>query len=465
MKKLKISGKDLRSIGIKDDRALSITKNILEKYYKHTRKMDALDMVKKVIKHPDKFQKHPELGHVAKAIKQPEKSSKQSVSLSETKPYRIYGKDQIEQGALQQMETAMSLPISVKGALMPDAHQGYGLPIGGVVATKNQVIPYGVGMDIGCRMCLSIYNLDHSIIENHPHKLQKILNEHTRFGRSEFQDRKEHPIIDREEFQEIPFLKSLQKKAYDQLGTSGHGNHFVDVGILEIKEFIDEQRIAPGVYFAILSHSGSRGTGAEIARHYTKVASQLCELPKGAKSLAWLELTSQEGQEYWKAMNWAGDYSAANHHMIHQKLAKALGEEPLGILENHHNFAWKEMLPEDGEEFIVHRKGATPAKKDALGIIPGSMASPAYIVRGKGAPESLNSAAHGAGRRMSRGEAKRQFTTKALNDYLTTKGVLLMGGGTDESPMAYKDINEVMQHQEDMIDIIATFKPKIVRMG
>ncbi|MGM0498229.1 MAG: RtcB family protein, partial [Bacteroidota bacterium] len=272
MKKLKISGKDLRKAGIKNDRAASITKNVLQKHYKQLRKKDALEIVKKIINNPDKYWNHPELGQVAEAVKTPQKTASKSVKLSETKPYSIYGENHIEAGALDQMETAMKLPISVKGSLMPDAHQGYGLPIGGVLATKNEVIPYGVGMDIGCRMCMSIFPIDKDYIQSNTSKLKNILDEHTRFGRSEFNEKKEHSIMDREELKEISFLRTLKKKAYDQLGTSGHGNHFVDIGIVDIKESIKEKNLSPGKYFAILSHSGSRGTGAEIARYYTKVA-------------------------------------------------------------------------------------------------------------------------------------------------------------------------------------------------
>lgn len=270
--------------------------------------------------------------------------------------------------------------------------------------------------------------------------------------------------MDREELKEISFLRTLKKKAYDQLGTSGHGNHFVDIGIVDIKESIKEKNLSPGKYFAILSHSGSRGTGAEIARYYTKVASELCELPKGAKPLAWLDLSTQEGEEYWKAMTWAGDYSAANHHIIHDKLSKALGEKPIAMIENHHNFAWKETQP-NGEQWIIHRKGATPASKGALGVIPGSMASPAYIVEGLGNEESLNSAAHGAGRLMSRSAAKKQFTPNQLREHLAEKGITLIGAGTDEAPMAYKNINTVMAEQDDLVKKIAIFEPKIVKMG
>ncbi len=464
MKKLNLSGKDLRRIGIEEDKVISIAKNTMERYYKHQKKTEALEILKKVVKKPDKFLNHPELGKIAQNLTKTDHQPAQPVDLKERKPYTIYGKEGIEEGALEQMDTAMRLPISVKGALMPDAHQGYGLPIGGVLAAENAVIPYGVGMDIGCRMAMSIYALDPGKMFKDSAKLKNILLQNTRFEKAEFQDKKEHEVLDRTEFKEIKFLHSLQKKASDQLGTSGGGNHFVDLGILEIKVPIDELNLQPGKYFAILSHSGSRGTGAEIARHYTKIAADKCGLPKGARSLAWLDLDKAEGQEYWKAMNWAGDYSKANHEIIHTKLAKALNEQPLTRIENHHNFAWKEKIAEN-VEMIIHRKGATPAAKGQMGIIPGSMASPAFIVRGKGNEDALNSVAHGAGRKMSRGEAKRQFSKKELHEYLNQRNVILIGGDTDESPLAYKDINAVMNHQQDLIDILASFQPKIVRMG
>lgn len=464
MSKLNLRGKDLQRIGFADARAMSVAKNIMLKYYKHQSKEEALEILKKVHKNPGKFINHPQLGKIAEVLHEKSKSQKKiSVNLDPQKPYKIYGKEGIEKGALDQMTTAMQLPISLQGALMPDAHQGYGLPIGGVLATKNEVIPYGVGMDIGCRMCMSIYDLNVDQVQKNETRLKNLLTENTRFGNAEFKGPKNHPILERSELNEIGFLRTLKKKAHDQLGSSGHGNHFVDIGILEIKAYIPEQDLHPGKYFAILSHSGSRGPGAEIARHYTKIAMDKCDLPKGARALAWLDLSREEGIEYWKAMNWAGDYSAANHHVIHGKLTEALGNKPLAMIENHHNFAWKEKLF-SGVTAIIHRKGATPAHKDVLGIIPGSMASPGYLVRGKGNAETLNSAAHGAGRVMSRSQAKKQFQAKELQEMLNEKGVVLIGGGLDESPLAYKDINEVMQLQEDMVDILAEFKPKIVRM-
>jgi len=259
-------------------------------------------------------------------------------------------------------------------------------------------------------------------------------------------------------------LKTLHKKFVAQLGTSGHGNHFVDVGYVDIPEYSELIGIEPGKYFAVLSHSGSRNFGAEVCKHYTRVAQQQLGLKGEAGRLAWLELDTEAGQEYWAAMNLAGDYSHANHRIIHSRLAKAFGEEPIRILENHHNFAWKETL-ETGEEIIIHRKGATPADIGDVGIIPGTMASPAFIVTGKGNEEALKSAAHGAGRLVSRNQAKKTFSEKEMKKYLVEQGVELLGGGLDESPFAYKDIHQVMEYQKELVEINGMFYPKIVRMA
>ena len=185
-------------------------------------------------------------------------------------------------------------------------------------------------------------------------------------------------------------------------------------------------------------------------------------LPKDAKHLAWLDLNTQAGNEYWLAMNLAGDYASACHHTIHQKIAKAIGEKPLAMVENHHNFAWKEMY--EGKEVIVHRKGATPAGKNVLGIIPGSMTAPGFIVKGKGEPTSINSASHGAGRKMSRTKAMANITYEALQKELANYGVKLIGGGLDEAPFAYKNIDQVMQSQTELVDVLGKFYPAIVQM-
>ncbi|MEM1324639.1 MAG: RtcB family protein [Bacteroidota bacterium] len=162
-------------------------------------------------------------------------------------------------------------------------------------------------------------------------------------------------------------------------------------------------------------------------------------------------------------MSLAGDYASACHRHIHERVHEALGSELLARVENHHNFAWKEQLA-DGRDVIVHRKGATPAGKGVLGIIPGSMTAPAYIVQGKGESLSLQSASHGAGRQLSRTKAKKQFNYRDLKTHLKEKGVTLIGGGLDEVPFAYKDIQAVMSHQVDLVDIVGIFKPKVVRM-
>ena len=502
MKKLKLRGKDLQRIGLQDNRAASLAKTVMQKHYKGHNKAEALEILKQVKQNPKKFKNHPQLGKISEVLlehsgeKQPQGTNKTKKadtsnnlaasngvkaqktppmeaggrparikpSLGVAKSYVIFGGEGIEQGALRQMETAMQLPVALYGALMPDAHQGYGLPIGGVVATENQVIPYGVGMDIGCRMCMSIFDIQPEKIDQDRQGWIQLLESNTRFGRAEFSGPQDHPVLERKELKEIAFLRSLAQKAHDQLGTSGHGNHFVDIGVFELKAYLPEHDLHPGRYLGVLSHSGSRGAGAEIARHYTHIAMDKCQLPKGAKPLAWLELSWEAGIEYWMAMNWAGDYSAANHHLIHEGIARALGLQPVARIENHHNFAWRETLP-TGEEAIVHRKGATPAHQGILGIIPGSMASAAFIVRGKGSEESLNSAAHGAGRLMSRSQAKKQFKVKELEDLLQSRGVTLLGGGLEEPPQAYKDINEVMRLQQDIVEPLAVFKPKIVRMA
>jgi tRNA-splicing ligase RtcB len=349
---------------------------------------------------------------------------------------------------------------------MPDAHHGYGLPIGGVLATENAIIPYGVGVDIGCRMCLSIYDIPEQHFIDNSSQYKRELIAHTKFGAGNGyhgQYKANHEVLDSKAFKLNGFIRNLHDKAYTQLGTSGGGNHFVEWGIIEFAQDDAALEIPAGRYLALLSHSGSRGMGATIAGQYTRIAKELCKLPKEAANLAYLGLDTEAGQEYWQLMNLAGDYASACHHVIHQKLTKAIGGQLLARVENHHNFAWKEQ--HNGKEVIVHRKGATPAGKDVLGIIPGSMTAPGFLVRGKGEADAINSASHGAGRQMSRTLANKTYTRQMMRDLLRTSGVTLIGGGTDEAPGAYKDIHAVMQAQQALVDIVATFNPKMVRMA
>jgi tRNA-splicing ligase RtcB len=223
-----------------------------------------------------------------------------------------------------------------------------------------------------------------------------------------------------------------------------------------------------GEYLALLSHSGSRGTGAQVCDLYSKRAmARRSDLPKELKHLAWLTLDEEDGQEYWAAMNLMGRYAAGNHAVIHKYIAKKLGAEVILDIENHHNFAWKERHVVDGKEreVIVHRKGATPAGSGVLGIIPGSMATAGFVVRGKGQRESLHSASHGAGRVMSRSKALQSFTWSGVKKQLAAAGVELLSAGLDENPGVYKDIHTVMAAQTDLVDVLGKFEPRLVKMA
>ncbi len=464
-KKLKLRQKDLLAIGYPKGKAIGLAINIAIKHCKKQTKEAVLAQLKAVLDAPEEFQEDPIFGKITEELLETETVviNEEIELVAEPKTYKIYGLQHIEAGTLLQMDTAMRLPVTVKGALMPDAHQGYGLPIGGVLATNNAVIPYAVGMDIGCRMCLTVYDLPPAFLKKETRQLKEILQVNTKFGRSEFINPMDDAVLERSEFKEIKFLSPLHGKARKQIGSSGSGNHFVEFGVVEITEVKNEFNLPLGQYVGILSHSGSRGFGAYIARHYTQIAMNQCFLPKAAKHLAWLDLDTEAGMEYWLAMNLAGDYASACHAHIHHRLSKALGEQPIATIENHHNFAWKEQLT-DGQEVIVHRKGATPAGKGVLGIIPGSMTAPAFIVRGKGAAMAINSASHGAGRKMSRTKAKNSTTYNELKKHLKQQQVELIGGGLDEAPFAYKDIHQVMASQQHLVDVLGKFYPKIVRM-
>jgi tRNA-splicing ligase RtcB len=345
---------------------------------------------------------------------------------------------------------------------MPDAHVGYGLPIGGVLATLNSVIPYAVGMDIACRMKLTVLDLPISAIRGEEGRLRNVIEQATSFGvGGGFRKRKEHPVME-EDWSFSRILRQNKDRAAHQLGSSGSGNHFVEFGTLTLDR--DELDLNAGVYFALLSHSGSRGTGGDVATYYSKLAMQLHpELPNELMHLAWLDLDSDAGQEYWQAMELMARYAAANHYLIHKDIARLLGTRVLLDIENHHNFAWKEN--HFGQEVIVHRKGATPAGKGTIGIIPGSMATPGYVVRGKGVSESMNSASHGAGRRLSRTMTKSSYTWNDGKKFLAEHDVVLISAGLDEVPMGYKDIESVMSAQSDLVEIVARFDPKLVKMA
>lgn len=464
MSKLKLRGKDLRAIGYPEGPVISIAMNIMEKNYKFEKEEDVMNLLRSILAAPVEYENDAVLGLIARQLLPKPADESTEISLNHTGvSFSIFGSEHIEQGALNQMYQAAKLPIAIAGALMPDAHSGYGLPIGGVLATENAVIPYGVGVDIGCRMCLSVFDIDPKDLVQKEAFFTRELLEATLFGSGrQFDKTTPHEVMDRKEFDEIPMLKTLQGRAARQLGSSGSGNHFVEFGIVTVEEQDPILGLAPGNYVGLLSHSGSRALGAAVANHYTLAAKRKRRLPGEANNLAWLDLNEEEGIEYWMAMNLAGDYASACHEVIHAKITAQLGRQPLARVENHHNFAWKEI--HEGKEVIVHRKGATPAASDVLGIIPGSMTAPGYIVRGKGEAASLYSASHGAGRKMSRTAAMRSITKDKLQETLRQHGVKLLGGGLDEAPQAYKDIAVVMQSQRQLVDVVGVFTPRIVKM-
>jgi len=381
-------------------------------------------------------------------------------------PFPIWGVENIDRGAIQQMENAMRLPVTVTGALMPDAHVGYGLPIGGVLATDNVVIPYAVGVDIACRMRLSIYEVSPILIGQKKGLFEDSLWNETAFGMGAKwtgSKRAQHPVLDDEAWFATRQLKTLKDTAMNQLGTSGTGNHFVEWGVFRLHEPMFGLR--PGEYLALLSHSGSRGVGAKIADRFSKLAMEKHPaLDKSVRHLAWLSLDSENGQEYWLSMELAGRFASANHYIIHQRVAAAIGLKEIAVVENHHNFAWVEKLT-DSRNVIVHRKGATPAGVGVLGVIPGSMGDAGYVVRGRGVSESLESASHGAGRLMSRKAALNSISRSARDEYLKERGIKLLGGGLDESPQAYKPIDTIIAAQHDLVDVIGKFTPRVVRMA
>lgn len=463
-----IKGKDLLALGYTEGKILGMALEIATTAFANAEKHEALTTLKRLHKSPEAWLGHQQLAPLANAILESRAvPADETIALKDRgEAYTVFGKEHIEAGALQQMDLAMRLPVTAAGALMPDAHQGYGLPIGGVLATKNAIIPYGVGVDIGCRMALSVFEIPETHFFDHRSFYKRELIANTVFGAGngfKGKDRAYHKVLESKDFEMNAFVRGLKDKAFAQLGSSGGGNHFVEWGIITFDKKDEALNIEKGKYLALLTHSGSRGLGATIAGHYTRLAKTLCQLPREAANLAYLDMNSEAGQEYWTAMNLAGEYASACHDVIHRKLTKAIGATVLAKVENHHNFAWKEML--NGEEVIVHRKGATPAAAGVMGIIPGSMTAPGFLVRGKGTEAALNSASHGAGRQMSRTQAIKNISKAELKAILQEKGVSLIGAGLDEAPMAYKDIHQVMAAQQDLVTVVAKFSPKMVRMA
>lgn len=383
-------------------------------------------------------------------------------------PFKMYGTPgaDFEYGAIEQMRTALRLPVAVQGAMMPDAHPGYALPIGGVVALERAVSPMFVGVDIACRMMLSILPLSPAEMLARRERLAADMRAVSSFGMGagfNGPERRDHAVMSDTLWQELPHLRQLKDQAWQQLGSSGGGNHFFDMLVGEVVNEVEWLPLKQGQAFvAIMTHSGSRGTGAKLARHYSTLAAQeTARIARGIpRDYDWLFTDSEVGQEYLAVMNLMGRYAHANHQLIHDLFLKRTGLSQVARYENPHNLAWE--LP-DGT--VVHRKGATPASRGLPGIIPGSSGTPSYLVEGLGNPDSLESSSHGAGRPFSRSEAKRRHDAQFFQDWMAEQDILHIGVSPDETLLTYKDIERVMALQADLVRPIARMRPRIVIMG
>ena len=460
----RIKPKELSELGYTDDVARSIATEIISKSYKHETREEIVRILREIHSNPDIFKGNLVWGKLAEVLS-PSKVLSNSYELHDSSlPYTIFGADNIDSLAISQMEMAMRLPITVAGALLPDGCSDNGLPIGGVLATTDDVIiPYAIGKDIGCRMSLTILDAAADYLDKYHDRAVDALDANTAFGLDGVPYKQHNPLFGKSEFREISILKELRENAMRQLGSCGKGSHFVDICEVELTSN-NALGLAEGNYLAILSHSGSRSLGASIADYYTVIAKETCRLPRQAEPFAWLDINSEAGQDYWRCMHIAGEYSALNHEIIHLRVAEALQLQQLKNISNHHNFAWREKLP-DGRTVIIHRKGSIPAHQCELGIIPGSMTTPGYIVTGKGNYESLFSASHGAGRTISRQEARNNISRYGMKQYLAEKDITLLGGTTEEAPQAYKDIELVMQSQRELINIEGKIIPRIIKMS
>lgn len=449
----------LRKLGVPDEFVIAAIQGIQQAAAAgQLRGKQIKDRISSLLEAPADFLEDPYFGSLAQQLVD-------SVTTPRPDPidFLQWGTD-IDVACQSQMRQACALPMVVGAALMPDAHVGYGIPIGGVLALENAVVPYAVGVDIACRMKLSVLDVPPRQLDENFHRFKTALLNGTRFGIGAVHETPQDHAVMSQDWNISRVTREHKDKAWKQLGTSGSGNHFAEFGVLTISERQPELDLDAGEYVALLSHSGSRGTGAAVCDTYSNVArSKLPRRYSDAGRLAWLSLNDQAGQEYWAAMNLMGDYAAANHDVIHRLVTKLLGARIVAGVENHHNFAWKEEHA--GREVVVHRKGATPAGPGVLGVIPGSMADPAFVVRGKGSAGALNSAAHGAGRRMSRTAAREKYSFRAVQKDLEVKGVRVLSAGADEVPYVYKNILEVMAAQQDLVEAIARFDPKIVKMS
>jgi tRNA-splicing ligase RtcB len=386
-------------------------------------------------------------------------------------PVKVFT-DDLEPSARQQLVNLSRLPIVHHHvAAMPDVHAGIGATVGSVIATKKAVIPAAVGVDIGCGMIAARTSLTADQLDEK--SLKRVFDQISRdvpVGRDQHKEGREiaHAAAPfRRELKSItgahPQLEKRFKRTQNwahQMGTLGGGNHFIEV-------CVDESN---GVW--VMLHSGSRGIGNAIGSYFIELArrdmeNQIGSLPD--RDLAYFREGSEHFAEYVRAVDWAQRYAAANREAMMDLVLAALRKHlpPFEVTSEavncHHNYVERER--HYGEDVWVTRKGAIRAGEGDLGIIPGSMGAKSYIVRGRGAAESFESCAHGAGRRMSRTAAQKQFTTADLAQQ--TAGIICRKdiGVVDEIPAAYKPIDEVMENQCDLVEVVHTLKQVLCVKG
>jgi len=386
-------------------------------------------------------------------------------------PVKIYT-DEIEPDAMQQLYNVAQLPfIHSHIAVMPDVHSGKGATIGSVIPTKGAIIPAAVGVDIGCGMNAvrlsikahdlpdNLHNIRCTIEEAIPVGFDMHTRERARQSTIKSLNGGLHSILEKHK-QISKMLKNFNQTWVRQLGTLGGGNHFIELCLDENQDVW------------IMLHSGSRGIGNVIGRYFIALAKKdmgqhIIQLPD--KDLAYFNEGAKHFDDYIEAVEWAQDYAMANRremmHLICGVLQKSLPNFTVTkeAINCHHNYIAREF--HFGESIFVTRKGAIRAGKDDLGIIPGSMGAKSYIVRGKGNPESFCSCAHGAGRKMSRTAAIQHFSQKDVE--LQTAGIECRKdkGVIDEIPAAYKDIDKVMENQNDLVEVVHVLKQIICIKG
>jgi len=375
-----------------------------------------------------------------------------------------------EDSAIDQAKNLARLPFAFKQVcLMPDTHMGYGMPIGGILATKGVVVPNAVGVDIGCGMCAVKSSLTEVTTEELKIVLGGSKDSHGGIRsmipvgfshQSKAQDECLMPPVGI--WEEMPIVAREYPSALKQIGTLGGGNHFIEI-----------QKGDDGFVWVMI-HSGSRNIGLQVAKHYNDLAVSLNEkwfssIPKKWE-LASLPLDSSEGAAYTREMQYCVDFAYANRRLMMDRI-QAIIHESLGatfeaIINIAHNYA--RMENHFGKNVLVHRKGATSARDGEIGIIPGSQGTSSYIVRGKGNQESFTSCSHGAGRKMGRKEAVRSLSLEDEQRKLDEQGILHAVRGKsdlDEAPGSYKDIDVVMQEQADLVDPVVRLKPLAVVKG